>query len=141
MDLVHARMAADMSKKMVINYSDSRTTNQLDGSQMRNSSLQAQLKSDRLYNSVSDCFAKSNKAKNSLFAGLPVALAHQIPHSVILLTSFDILATEIDNQERYDKYDEYNFTYKFIQRLGASTLAITLATSICYPLDTLKRRY
>ena len=41
----------------------------------------------------------------------------------------------------FNRYDDYTFFYKFLQRFGASTLSVTLATALCYPLDTMKRMY
>ena len=46
-----------------------------------------------------------------------------------------------DDSQKFNKYDDYTFLYKFLQRFGAATFSITLANAICYPLDTLKRRY
>ena len=48
---------------------------------------------------------------------------------------------EEDGNVKFNRYDDYLFIYKFLQRFGASTIAVTLATAICYPLDTLKRMY
>ena len=41
----------------------------------------------------------------------------------------------------FNRYDDYTFFYKFLQRFGASTLSVTLASALCYPLDTMKRMY
>lgn len=46
-----------------------------------------------------------------------------------------------DKDVSFNRYDDYTFGYKFLQRFGASTLAVTAATALCYPLDTLKRVY
>ena len=74
--------------------------------------------------------------------GLPIALASQVPYTAILLTSFELSNRMIeDDSLRFNRYDDYLFIYKFLQRFGASTIAVTLATAICYPLDTLKRMY
>ena len=71
-----------------------------------------------------------------------MALASQIPHSIILFSSFEYLNWQLtDEGTSFSKYDDYTFAYKFLQRFGASTISITLANAICYPLDTMKRRY
>ena len=62
----------------------------------------------------------------------------QIPHSIILFNAFEVLNAK--ESANYNKYDEVPFIYKFFNRFGASTLAMTLAVGLTYPLDTLKRR-
>ena len=74
--------------------------------------------------------------------GYQAALAAQIPHSIILFSSFEYFNWALtDEDSTFTKYDDYTFAYKFLQRFGASTISITLATAVCYPFDTLKRRY
>ena len=88
-----------------------------------------------------DCLQNSRQ-RGGPFVGLPVALAAQVPYTVILLGSFE-LANKLltDDAVRFNRYDDYTFGYKFLQRFGASTISVTLATAICYPLDTLKRMH
>ena len=76
------------------------------------------------------------------FVGLPIALAAQVPYTVILMSSFEAF-NKIINEDTlsFNRYDDYTFVYKFLQRFGASTLSVTLATGLCYPLDTMKRMY
>ena len=77
-----------------------------------------------------------------MYAGLPVALFTQIPYTCILMTSFETFHQIIENEQvEFSRYDDYTFIYKFMQRFGASTISVTLATAFCYPLDTLKRMY
>ena len=61
---------------------------------------------------------------------------------MILITTYEFSHRAIlDEQIKFNRYDDYTFFYKFLQRFGASTLAVTLATGLCYPLDTLKRMH
>ena len=55
--------------------------------------LQNQIRGNKLYSSVLDCFNQSRRTKGGLYAGLPVALATQIPYNVIMLTCFDLAYT------------------------------------------------
>ena len=58
------------------------------------------------------------------------------------MSSFEFTNRLVEDKTlQFNRYDDYNFGYKFLQRFGASTLSVTLATAICYPLDTLKRMY
>jgi len=76
------------------------------------------------------------------YAGLPVAIAAQVPYTVILLTTYEMCHRVIEDKDvSFNRYDDYTFGYKFLQRFGASTLAVTAATGLCYPFDTLKRVY
>jgi len=78
----------------------------------------------------------------AVYAGLPVALMAQLPYTTILLSTYELCNRAIEDEGlKFNRYDDYTFGYKFLQRFGASTLAVTLATSLCYPLDTLKRMY
>ena len=65
-----------------------------------------------------------------------------MPYTSTLLTSFEFFDRMIrDDDVKFNRYDDYTFFYKFLQRFGASTLSVTLATALCYPLDTVKRMY
>lgn len=69
-------------------------------------------------------------------------MAAQVPYTVILLSSFELSNRIITNDLiDFDRYDDYSFVYKFLSRFGAATISVTLATAICYPLDTMKRMY
>jgi len=69
-------------------------------------------------------------------------MAAQVPYTVIMMSSFEFFNKVIENEAvGFSRYDDYTFFYKFLQRFGASTISVTLATAICYPLDTLKRMY
>ena len=69
-------------------------------------------------------------------------MAAQVPYTVILMSSFEFFNQMItEDLLDFNRYDDYTFVYKFLQRFGASTISVTLATALCYPLDTLKRRY
>jgi hypothetical protein len=58
-----------------------------------------------------------------------------------MMNSFEIFNKLLEKEkEEFYRYDEISFPYKFLMRFGASTLSVTLATAIVYPLDTLKRR-
>ena len=77
---------------------------------------------------------------------MSIALFAQVPYTVILMSSFEAtrkLLNDVEDGKEVDfnRYDDYTFLYKFIQRFGAATISVTLATAICYPLDTLKRMY
>ena len=78
-----------------------------------------------------------------VYAGLPIAMAAQVPYTATLLTSFEFFNRMIVDEDavNFHRYDDYNFLYKFLLRFGASTLSVALATSLWYPLDTLKRMY
>jgi len=66
----------------------------------------------------------------------------QVPYTTILMSSFEFTHRMIEDKTlEFNRYDDYSFTYKFLQRLGALTFSVTLASAICYPLDTLKRMY
>lgn len=52
-----------------------------------------------------------------------------------------MLTKLIDQKEKtFNKHDDFLFIYKFLNRFGASTLSVLLASALCYPLDTIKRR-
>ena len=139
LDLAQGRMASDMSKKPSL-YQQVNRTHTMNMDAFR--SKQMITRPDRLYSSVLDCITKSRQMNGSLLVGYPAAIAMQIPHSVILFTSFEFFNSQlIDDSQKFNKYDDYTFVYKFLQRFGAATFSITLANAICYPLDTLKRRY
>lgn len=58
------------------------------------------------------------------------------------MSSFEFCNRVITNDLLdFNRYDDYSFVYKFLQRFGAATISVTLANAICYPLDTLKRMY
>lgn len=58
------------------------------------------------------------------------------------MSSFEVCNRLITNEMLdFNRYDDYSFVYKFMQRFGAATISVTLATAVCYPLDTLKRMY
>ena len=71
-----------------------------------------------------------------------MALFAQVPHHMIMLTTFGILnqSMKAEGQEVFHTYDEVNVFYKLGVRFGAVTCASVLATAICYPFDTVKRR-
>ena len=61
-----------------------------------------------------------------------------------MLSTFELSHRMIEYDDagiKFNRYDDYTFFYKFLQRFGASTLAVTAATAVCHPLDTLKRMY
>ena len=65
-----------------------------------------------------------------------------MPYTVILMSSFEFSHRLLqDESVKFNRYDDYLFVYKFLQRFGAATISVTLATALCYPLDTLKRMY
>jgi hypothetical protein len=62
---------------------------------------------------------------------------------VLLFSSFNAIETYLGDENRdvyFNCVDNYTLTYKFLKRFGASTLSIVIASAICHPLDTLKRR-
>lgn len=60
---------------------------------------------------------------------------------MLLMGSFELFQDALNNDETtFNRYDDYFFLYKFLTRFGASTASLMIASSICYPLDTLKRR-
>ena len=86
LDLAEGRMAADMSKKPSL-YQQVNRTNTASMESFR--SKQMITRPDRLYDSVLDCVTKSRNMRGGLFVGYPTAIAMQLPHSVILFTSFE----------------------------------------------------
>lgn len=66
----------------------------------------------------------------------------QVPHHIIMLTTFGILnqSMQAEGKEVFHTYDEVNVFYKLLLRFGAVTAASVMATAICYPFDTVKRR-
>jgi hypothetical protein len=88
LDFAHGRMAADMSKKPAL-IKDARTSMAGKGSR-KMLTMQQQIKADRLYESVLDCLQNSRQ-QNKLgpFVGLPIAMASQVPYTVILMYSFE----------------------------------------------------
>lgn len=57
------------------------------------------------------------------------------------MSSFEAFNYLFDSpHSTFNKRDEQFFMYKFLVRFGSSTLSLLLAQSICYPLDTVKRR-
>ena len=65
----------------------------------------------------------------------------QLPYTVVMMNSFELFNSILErDKEEFHRYDEVSFPYKFLMRFGASTLSVTLATALIYPLDTLKRR-
>ena len=142
LDLAHGRMAADMSKKPAL--SKDHKSQGVGKANRKTFLMQHQASSDRLYESVLDCLqnARQRQGQMAVYAGLPVALAAQIPYTVTLLTTYELCHRSIEEEGlKFNRYDDYTFLYKFLQRFGASTLAVTLATALTYPLDTLKRMY
>ena len=142
LDLAHGRMSADMSKKPALIKDASAYTS--GKGNKKTLTMQQQTKSDRLYESVLDCLqdARKRKGVHGPYAGLPIALIAQVPYTTILMSSFEFTNRLVEDKTlQFNRYDDYNFGYKFLQRFGASTLSVTLATAICYPLDTLKRMY
>lgn len=126
-----------MSKKPILKQ---RLMNQGVSEHKTGITLQQQTRSDRLYNTVLECISDSQKRKGGAWVGLSYSLAAQVPHSALLLTSFALFDAKLSNQQnRFDRFDDQRFAYKFLQRFGASTLSVTLATALCYPLDTMKR--
>lgn len=135
-------MAADMSKKPALGLDNRQPT--ATKTSRRTILMQQQAKADRLYNSVLDCLQSTRQSRGAtgIYAGLPIALAAQVPYTVVLMSSFELSNRLIEDKSvKFNRYDDYLFIYKFLQRFGASTIAVTLATALCYPLDTLKRMY
>lgn len=128
LDLCHTRMSSDMSKKP----------------SMYNMNAQTGA-STKLYAGVIDCMRKSQKSTRDLrflFSGYRAAIISQVPYSVILMSSFEYFDNVVFSQNQeitFDKYDEYPFIIKFLQRFGASTLSLLIAQSVLYPFDTVKR--
>ncbi|CDW82930.1 guanylate-binding n-terminal domain containing protein [Stylonychia lemnae] len=133
LDLVHGRMAADMSKKPTV-FQDKNAPQQ---------------KSHKLYASVRDCLTKTqmevgvtqgSRVKN-IFRGYPSAIVSQVPYTMVLMGTFEGLKSATDQQNTlYSQRDGGPFIMKFINRFGPSTLALLLAQGLCYPFDTVKRR-
>lgn len=69
-----------------------------------------------------------------------MALMSQVPYTALMLSSYSIFQSIFDNNEKYSRLDDLSFMYKFMTRFGAMTIATTLATVACYPLETIKRR-
>jgi len=64
----------------------------------------------------------------------------QVPHTTLMLTSFSVCSNFFEQQEKFHRLDDVTFLFKFLSRFGPLTVATTLATVVCYPLDTVKRR-
>lgn len=85
---------------------------------------------------------KGNRSTKMLFRGYQAALLAQVPYTTVLLCTFEYLDSKVfsqDQYEKFDKYDDHPFVFKFLYRFGAATLSLVLAQSLFYPLDTVKR--
>jgi len=120
-------MASDMSKKPSV-FTDGQT-------KKKGPYLQQQTKTERIYSTVYECVSKSEWSR-----GLRLSLMSQVPFTAMMLTSFSMTNSMLEKQEKFHKYDDLTFIYKFMTRFGAMTIATTLASTVCYPIDTIKRR-
>lgn len=79
--------------------------------------------------STAAIYGEKRNARN-LFKGYQAAILTQVPYTVILLGTFEYLDSTIfsDNmQMRFNKFDDYSFAVKFLQRFGSSTLSLLIA--------------
>ena len=97
--------------------------------------LQQQTKADRVYKSVYSCINRSELSR-----GLRISLLSQVPHQAIMLTSFSMTSSMLDTSDRFHRFDDRQVMYKLVTRFGALVLSTTLASAVCYPFDTIKRR-
>ena len=73
------------------------------------------MKADRLYSSVRDCLTQARQRFGGVTVGYQMALASQIPHSIILFSSFEYFNWQLaDDDDSFTKYDDYTFAYKFL---------------------------
>ena len=79
-------------------------------------------------------------SKSDLFRGLRLSLLTQVPYQAVLLSSFKATDDMMTSAEKYHRYDDGSFLYKFFTRFGSVTISTTLAFLLCYPFDTVKRR-
>jgi hypothetical protein len=57
------------------------------------------------------------------------------------MASFELFTALLDSPSAtFNKRDDHFFLYKYITRFGASTFSLLIASALCYPLDTVKRR-
>lgn len=131
LDLAQGRMQGDMSKKPSLFVAEATSSK----NSLFNKPQSTVTRQDRVYPSVKECLKKSEWGR-----GLRVALVCQVPYQAILLTSFSTLEKVLKSNEQFSRYDDLMFPYKFIIRFGSLTLSTCLASSVCYPLDTIKRR-
>lgn len=116
LDLAHGRMAADMSKKATI---------AVDKANKRNKT--------RLYTSVRECLTKTQNETSrkiaNMYRGLPTALMSQVPYTVILMSTFELIhqAAQSDITKFDGKKDDTSFFYKYAIRFGPVTMALLLA--------------
>jgi translation initiation factor 2B subunit (eIF-2B alpha/beta/delta family) len=116
LDLAHGRMAADMSKKPTI---------ALDKAIKKNKT--------RLYTSVRECLTKtqnqSSRKLTNIYKGLPTALFSQVPYTVVLMSTFELLSQVSQSETTtFDgKKDDISFIYKYMIRFGPATLGLLLA--------------
>jgi hypothetical protein len=78
-----------------------------------------------------------------MYKGYLPAVFSQVPYTVIMLGTFEYLESNTlkQNQDlRFNKNDEYPFAIKFVQRFGAATASLLIASSLLYPFDTIKRQ-
>lgn len=57
-----------------------------------------------------------------------------------MLSTFSFTSNLLENEDKFHRFDDLTFAYKLAARFGALTLASTLASAVCYPFDTIKRR-
>ena len=77
----------------------------------------------------------------NMFKGFQSAIIAQVPYTIVLMGSFELFNHLLESKETvFAKRDDTLFLYKFLIRFGSSTLSLLIAQSLCYPLDTVKRR-
>lgn len=120
-DLVHTRMAADMSKRI----------------------------HPKLYSSVRDCFKKANtdsyisslnsdsSSMRSIYKGYSLALAGSLPYAILSLPLYDFFNTQL--RANTQGLDPDNFSTRLLKRFLPPTLVLMLLSSVLYPLETAKK--
>lgn len=120
-DLVHTRMAADMTKRG----------------------------HTKLYSSVGDCFKKSNTdgviasiksdslSIKSLYRGYSLAVAGTLPYTALSLPLYDFISSQVS--KGLTEFEQENFYVKAMSRFLPSTLVLLLLSGVLYPLETGKK--
>lgn len=76
-----------------------------------------------------------------MFRGYKSALIGQVPYTVVLMSTFELLERVNDSANaKFNRRDGLPFLYKLAIRFGPSTFALLFAQALCYPFDTVKRR-
>jgi hypothetical protein len=90
---------------------------------------------ERQFSGVIDCLVKTSKEGwGGLFRGVGVCAASSVPFTGVSFLIHDSLLQHLPTKVHDTAYS------KVLEFFGASSIAIVTAQTVCYPLDTLRRR-